>query len=153
MAPKIKSPVIPLQNNKIPEPKIDTKKDKPVIGMSFLQITNNRFGLKELNDVAKRRKDRDVYRELETFVKCASKMASIESVIERYHSRYSSKNKDKESQKMITLLKKEYDIDATDLIHMHCKANGKGEFVLHGFIRRNVFEIVWIDPEHTLHSV
>ena len=153
MAFKIAQPNIPQNNNRIPEPKIEEKPQKPVIGISFLQVTDNHFGLKELSKIAKKRTDRNVYKELETFINCASKMDCIEAVVERYHSKTALKNRDHKSEKMVAALKREYNIDATDLIHVHCQANGKGEFVLHGFISKNVFEVVWIDPEHTLHKV
>lgn len=76
---------------------------------------------------------------------------TIQKVIEIYHSRYHLKNNDETSREIVKQLK-EKGIDATDLVHLHCKANGKGKFVLHGFILDNVFEIVLLDPEHELHG-
>lgn len=130
----------------IPKPK------RPVIGISYLQIGNKNYGLKALSDADKSRSDRAIYSELEDFIKDAAKLDSIEEVVKKYHSRYKLKNDDDYSKDIVNLLKNDYNVDATDLTHLHCKANGKGEFVLHGFILENVFEIVLIDPLHKLHS-
>lgn len=137
--------------DRIIDPNIPKSK-RPVIGITYLQVCNIDYGLKALSDTAKTRSDRNVYNELNEFIKTASKLASIEDVVERYHSRKKLKNDDDYSKDIVNLLQKEYNVDATDLIHLHCKANGKGEFVLHGFILENVFEIVLIDPLHQLHS-
>lgn len=144
---------IPKSNNKdkIIDPHIPKSK-RPVIGITYLQIGNKNYGLKSLSDAVKSRSDRAIYSELEDFIKDAAKLASIEKVVEKYHSHHKLKNDDKYSKDIVNLLKKDYNVDATDLTHLHCKANGKGEFVLHGFILENVFEIVLIDPLHQIHS-
>lgn len=150
---KICSVNIPKANSKdksiiphIPKPK------RPVIGITYLQVGNKNYGLKALSNADRSRSDRDIYSELEDFIKRASMLDSIETVVKTYHSRNKLKNNDEYSKDIVTLLKESYNVDATDLIHLHCKANGKGEFVLHGFILENVFEIVLIDPLHNLHS-
>ena len=128
------------------------KSKRPVIGITYLQVNNKNYGLKALSDTAKSRSDRNVYSELDEFIKNSAKLPSIEAVVEMYHSHNKLKNSDDYSRDIVKLLEKEYNVDATDLIHLHCKANGKGEFVLHGFILENVFEIVLIDPLHKIHS-
>lgn len=71
---------------------------------------------------------------------------------EFYRSRKKQKNNDDYRKDIVNSLKKNYNVNATDLIHLNSKANGKGELVLHKFILENVFEIVLIDPWHQIHS-
>ena len=58
---------------------------------------------------------------------------------EFYCSRKKQKNNDDYSKDIVNSLKKNYNVNATDLIHMHSKANGKGELVLHRFIHWKMF--------------
>lgn len=141
----------PGSKDKLTQPNIPKPK-RPVIGITYLQVCNKDYGLKALSDTAKMRSDRNIYNELNEFIATSSKLSSIEKVVEMYHSRQKLKNDDEYSKYIVKLLKENYNVDATDLIHLHCKANGKGEFVLHGFILENVFEIVLIDPLHKIHS-
>ena len=80
----------------------------------------------------------------------AAKQKSISDVVTKYCSSSSLKNRDDKSIRLLQKIKKEYDVDATDIVHLHCKPGGSGKFVLHGFILRNVFEIVIIDPNHEI---
>lgn len=141
----------PGSKDKLTQPNIPKPK-RPVIGITYLQVCNKDYGLKALSDTAKMRSDRNIYSELNEFITASSKLPSIENVVELYHSRKRLKNDDEYSKYIVKLLKGNYNVDATDLIHLHCKANGKGEFVLHGFILENVFEVVLIDPLHKIHS-
>lgn len=144
---------IPKSNSKdrILDPHIPKSK-RPVIGITYLQVCNRDYGLKALSEADKSRSDRNIYNELNEFITTSSKLSSIEEVVKKYHSRQKLKNNDDYSKDIVNSLKNDYNVDATDLIHLHCKANGKGEFVLHGFILENVFEIVLIDPLHQIHS-
>ena len=45
-----------------------------------------------------------------------------------------------------------YNIETSDMFHLHCDRDGKGKFVLHGFRINNCFEIVWIDPNHEFYK-
>lgn len=150
---KFYSVSIPKSNNKdkIIAPNIPKSK-RPVIGITYLQVCNKDYGLKALSEADKSRSDRNIYNELNEFITTSSTLSSIEEVVKKYHSRNKLKNNDGYSKDIVDSLKKNYNVDATDLIHLHCKANGKGELVLHGFILENVFEIVLIDPLHQIHS-
>ena len=62
------------------------------------------------------------------------------------------KNVDDKSVAMMRKIQRDYNVETTSMIHIHCHLHGKGEFVLHGFVIRNCFEIVWFDPSHELHK-
>ena len=145
---------------RVPNPKskaivdvhIEPDTDKPVIGITYLDITNNNYGFKGFHKTAQGIHDRNLYDEFGAFVRDAAKQKSISDVVTKYCSSFSLKNKDDKSIRLLQKIKKEYDVDATDIVHLHCKPGGSGKFVLHGFILRNVFEIVMIDPNHEVHK-
>nr|DAV02256.1 MAG TPA: hypothetical protein [Caudoviricetes sp.] len=142
------------KGNKILSIDIPVNEEKrAVIGITYLNLASNNYNLKHLAEVHnKQRGNKDVFKDLECFIGNVNKeKMTIQKVIEIYHSRYHLKNNDETSREIVKQLK-EKGIDATDLVHLHCKANGKGKFVLHGFILDNVFEIVLLDPEHELHG-
>ena len=149
---RIPTPVIPKsQGFQLTEPKIP-KSDRPVIGISFLQIDDKNYGLEHLaKEHNKQKGNRDVFNELSKFIKQSSKMGSIEEVINHFKPKHRIKNSDDKSVKMINKIGKEYNIETSDIIHLHTNGNGSGQFVLHGFRIYNVFEIVFIDPNHEMH--
>ena len=127
--------------------------EKPVVGITYLEIEIGSYSLKELAGTARaQRGARNIYKELADFLEAARGCDSIQQLIGDFTSRNGLKNKDKASQKKMAHIQKMYHVDTTEMVHLHCKRNGKGAFVLHGFIIRNRFEIVWLDPLHKVHS-
>lgn len=157
MGKKYKIPIPTLPNNPSGRKILDINKPKDekraVIGITYLNFAKNDYDMKALAETHKKQKgERNVFGELESFIgKVNEEKMSIEELIELFHSRYKLKSNDKVSQEIVSLLR-EKGIDASDFVHLHCKANGKGKFVLHGFILDNVFEIVLFDPDHKLHN-
>lgn len=145
------------KHNRIPQPPkaksgtdlvpVDIPKGrKPVIGITYFDATHNTYGLKNLAKCQKG--NRDIYKELHEFLKTVAKMSTIDEVVKKFHSNHKTKNTDKYSRQAIDSIKKKFNVEVGEMIHLHCKGNGKGEFVLHGFILYNIFEIVWMDPNH-----
>lgn len=139
-------------NISIPANAYITRRECPVIGLTYCDILDKNYGFKNLHNAAKKRTDIDFYSELKKFLDYASKSNSITEFISMFQSHNSGKNSDKISKQKVSELQENYGIEVGNLIHLHCKAGGKGSFVLHGFVLRNVFEIVWFDPEHKLHK-
>ncbi len=128
--------------------KDDIKDVKPCVGITYLD--KNRFGLKDFFKAVK--DDKQKRKDFEEFLEAVRGYKNRDEVIENHCPRV-LKNKDKDSQSKIKAIKNKYNIDATDMVHLHCKRQGKGEFVLHGFWLENIFEVVWLDCNHDLHKV
>ena len=126
----------------------DIKDVKPCVGITYLD--KNKFGLKHFFKSVK--DDSQKRRDFEEFLEAVRKYKNRDEVIENHHPKI-LKNNDKDSQVKINAIKNKYNVDATDMIHLHCKRQGKGEFVLHGFWLGHIFEIVWLDCNHDHHKM
>lgn len=130
--------------------KADIKYEKPVVSITYL--CSNKYCLKHLAKVhMKRRGTRNVFQELYDFIKGFRQFEDVNSAC-KYYMGASPKNKDCEISEELKRIESECNIDTSSPCHLHCKPHGKSEFVLHGFVVANRFEIVFIDPEHELHS-
>lgn len=117
---------------------------KPCIGITFLE--KNNFGIKHLFKECK--KSINVLEQFYNFLNQARHYDSIGELIKDYISHNHSKNCDEKSKNKMKELETKFNLEAIDIIHLHCAKGGKGSFVLHGFQIGNIFEIIWIDPSH-----
>lgn len=150
------------QTSRIPSPQtqfsegttitdIDIPDDiKPEISITYLEISTGEYSLKGFYKISK--KNPDVYKDLSDFMVRARKYKNIQELLDNHCPKNGLKAKDKTSQQKMKEIKKLYNVDTSDMCHIHLKPNGKGAFVLHGFILHNCFEVVWLDPEHKIHK-
>ena len=144
-----------MPNIKIDAPKItDVDKNKiidtkPCVGITYLD--KNRYGLKHLFKAVK--DDSKTMNVLEEFLETVRGYNSRDELIANHCPKTKFKNCDKESEPKIKAIRSRYNVDATDTVHLHCKRNGKGEFVLHGFWLKHIFEVVRFDCKHDVHKV
>lgn len=128
----------------------DTKKISGFhIGITYLDISS--YGLDDLFKIC--RGNRSYLKDLNDFIKSSREIDELGAFISKFISRNGSNNKDDRSISKVAELNQQYNIEVDHLIHLHCKAGGKGEFVIHGFQIDNVFEIVWLDPKHEIHRL
>jgi len=125
----------------------ERKESRPIIGITFLD--RNNFGLNELYRIY--RGDKSCLDHLNDFLEKARQYKTISELISKHASHIKYKNADERSKEKIRQIKKEYDVDAEEIVHLHCDRGGTGVFVLHGFFLGNCFEIVWLDAKHDLH--
>jgi hypothetical protein len=125
-----------------------TKENRPIIGITFLD--KNNYGLENLYKVY--RGDKNCIYQLNDFLDKARRYTTITELIKNHapHTKY--KNDDNKSTNKLLQIQNDYGIEATDFCHLHCCRDGKGIFVLHGFIISNCFEIVWLDAQHDVHK-
>lgn len=135
------------ENEKI----INKKINKTGIRIGITYLDTDKYGLKDLYRSA-RGKSKYID-DFNSFIIKAREMDDIGDVIKNFSSHIKGKNDDITSKKKIEDLNKKYNIEVDHLIHLHCFIGGKGEFVIHGFQVDNIFEIVWLDPEHKVHKV
>ena len=129
---------------------VDKKKKKTGIRIGITYLDSDKYGIKELFKVAKGEKK--YLDDLMGFIEKAREINDIGEVIATFVSHNRGTNDDKQSKKKVESLKTDYKIEVDHLIHLHCKIGGNGEFVIHGFQVDNIFEIVWLDPKHDVHS-
>lgn len=126
-------------------------KQKPTISITFMDAGKE---LKKFADYARKQQgEKDVYKQFEDFLVKVRQFNSIEEVISYFSPKKSIKNSDSESRAKMQELQKNFNIDTSDMVHIHCCGGGSGQMVLHGFVIHSSFEIVWIDPGHTRHRL
>ena len=140
---KLKPPVV---NEKL----YDAKKKPTGVHIGITYLDKNKYGLKDLFDTARGNKQCLV--EFQEFLVSARKENDIGVFISEFISHNRANNRDDLSVKKIKQLQYDYNLEVEHLIHLHCKRGGNGEFVIHGFQIDNVFEIVWLDTKHEVHS-
>lgn len=118
------------------------------IGITYLD--RSKYGLEELCKAYKN--DKECIQRLNQFILSARQMDDIGEFISKFISHKRGKNDDRQSIEKIKRLKEKYKLEIEHLIHLHCQSGGTGKFVVHGFQTGNVFEIVWLDPEHEIHE-
>lgn len=150
------------QTSRIPSPKthfsegmpitdIDIHDDiKPEISITYLEISTGDYSLKGLQKISQ--KAPDLYKDLSVFMDRVRKYKNIQELLDNHCPKNGLKAKDPKSQRKMSEIKKHYNVDTSDMCHIHLKPGGKGAFVLHGFILRNCFEVVWLDPQHKIHK-
>ena len=126
----------------------------PSIAFTYLDVEDKEYGLHGLAiNHKKQRGNRNLYKELNSFVKMAGKYKNISELITNHISHIKPKSDDKLTISKSKEIRKNYNVESCNIMHIHCKRDGKGEFVLHGFALHNCFEVVFIDPLHKLHKV
>lgn len=152
------SNTIPIDRPKLPNiaqaiysPKVPDNNIPPTISVTYLEAKGN-YGIEKLACVHKKQRGtRDVIKEFDDFLDKARKYKNIEELLSAHKPKIKMKNSDITSVKKMMALQKKYNIDTSDMIHIHCKGGGNGPFVIHGFRQSNNLEIVWLDPEHEVH--
>ena len=136
----------------VPVSASDVKGEKPCIGVTYLKA-DHEDGLKGLAEKARKHKGtRQLYKELDQFLELVRQYKSIEDLTDRHCPKNGLKSLDEASRDRVQRIQEKYNIETGAPCHIHCKGNGGGAFVLHGFIVRNRFEILCIDPLHQQHS-
>lgn len=136
---------VPITEVNIP---VDDK--KPEISITYLEISTGEYSLK--NFYKKCKGNKNLYKDLSDFTEKVRKYKNIQELLDRHCPKNGLKANDRKSVQKMKDIKKTSNVDTSDMCHIHLKSNGNGAFVLHGFILHNCFEIVWIDPEHSLHK-
>ena len=145
-----------------------TKQDKsvldsePYFDFRYLELVSG----KGFYDLAKRRKNRKIFKELEHFLyKSVQENNDLEKIITSYTSHNSSKiyakdnnyirnvftsldNNCKDCDKRVKAYLDKMKNTDKSLTHIHLRKGGKGECVLFGFTYDKTFYVVAIDPEH-----
>ena len=124
------------------------KEQKPTISISYLD--KNKYNIKYLFKCSKG--NNKCVEKFQDFLYKASSYNSISDLVANHKPHDNLNNKDKLSNDKVTELRKKFNIDVDQLIHLHCCTNGNGPFVIHGFRITNHFEIVWLDPKHEIHN-
>ena len=125
-----------------------TKEKRPIIGITFLD--RNNYGLDDL--IRCYRGDKNCVNQLNDFLEKARKYTTISELITNHASHNKFKNTDSRSLRKFAQIQDEYEVETSDICHLHCNRGGTGRFVLHGFILNNCFEIVWLDVKHDVHD-
>ena len=125
-----------------------TKEKRPIIGITYLD--RNNYGLEDL--YKNYRGDRNCINQLNDFLEKARNYTTITELVINHASHNKFKNKDGKSKKKLEQIRKEHNVETSDMCHMHCSRGGTGVFVLHGFFLNNCFEIVWLDAKHDLYN-
>lgn len=130
---------------------VDIPKDrKPEISITYLEISSGEYSLKGFYKKCKQKSE--LYKELLEFTERVKKYNNIQQLLDIHCPKNGLKSNNKNSRKKMNEIKRKYNVDTSDMHHIHLKPNGKGAFVIHGFVLYNCFEVVWIDPEHTIHE-
>lgn len=104
----------PLVSVTIPKP------SPPQIGISFLQVCDNNYGLAALHSADKAH--HVAYKTFEQFLKEVNSLSSIDELRKLYGSHCNSCNTDKVSKRIVKAMKKQYpNIECNELYHIHCK--------------------------------
>lgn len=125
------------------------KEKKPHVGITYLD--KNKYGLSDFVKVV--RGDKNYLTALEAFLEKCRQYESMTELVKNHqpHGK-SAKNEDDVSETKINAIATLYNIETGEMYHLHILRDGKGEFVIHGFIIDNVFEIVWLDCKHEVHK-
>ncbi len=127
-------------------------KVKPSVSITYLDYNGN-YGIKNFHKTHYSKKgERDILKEFGDFLSKARRFENINDLVNNFVSHKGAKNKDKASLDKMRQIQKEFNIETSDMIHLHCCSGGTGKMVFHGFILGSCFEVVWIDPDHTLHK-
>lgn len=127
---------------------VNPKANAPVISITYLE--KNDYGLQHLYKCT--RGDNRYVKQFESFLEKARQYNSITELLSNHGSHMSSKNTDSKSLQKVNELCNKYNLEVQEFIHLHCCTGGTGEFVMHGFLITNRFEIVWLDPKHEIHK-
>jgi hypothetical protein len=122
---------------------------KPKIGITCI-CCDGKYSLKNFIKSCKEFKkcERDLLNELQNFIDEFRSENTISDAIKNHISPKSGKNDDKDSVKQAEYIRKQLKRECDSLLHIHTKRGGKHKFSIHGFQDKDVFEIVWLDPEH-----
>ena len=131
--------------------KFPTKKPKSNLHISITYLDDSNYNFEHIVKVGTG--NRELVKDLQRFISKAREYKSIDELIKNHKPHSSLKNKDSSSKQKIKELRDKYNLEIDYMYHIHCKRNGNGQAVLHGFQIDNNFEIVWIDLEHNAHSV
>lgn len=129
---------------------IPKNQDRPSVSITYLEITSGEYSLKSFGKKCQR--ESRLYAELAEFTERAKSYANIQELLDNHCPRNGLKSKDEFSRRKMNEIKRKYNVDTSEMYHIHLKPNGKGAFVIHGFTLKNCFEVVWLDPEHKIHK-
>lgn len=139
------------QKLKITSEIFPTKKPKSDLHISITYLDDSNYNFEHIVKIGKG--NHTLVKDLQRFISKAREYKSIDELIKNHKPHSSIKNKDSSSERKIKELRDKYNLEIDYMCHIHCKRNGNGQVVLHGFRIGNNFEIVWIDLEHNVHSV
>jgi len=128
----------------------DEKKKLTGIRIGVTYLDRKKYGLQNLFNAS--RGNKQYIQDLNRFILRARQLNDIGEFIRIFASHIRTSNDDDASKAKVQRLQEKYNLEVDHLIHLHCKGGGNGEFVIHGFQIDNVFEIVWFDPKHEVHS-
>lgn len=133
----------PLLNIQIPE-------KRPVLGMTLMKITGS-YSLDTLYKLSKKNPDKRLMDELRELQNQIYWSKSITEFLNRFHTRYGELRDNKELKAELKRIRSTFDKEFSDnVIHIHSKPLGKGQFTLFGFVYANVFEVLLLDPNHEI---
>ncbi len=126
---------------------------RPIVGITYLEVLSGDYSLKRFAKTeSKSCGTRQLYNELEEFLIKARSYSAIEELISAHAPKKRIKNSDEKSISKMKEIQRKYNVETSEMVHLHCKRCGSGAFVLHGFVVNNCFEVVWLDPNHALHK-
>lgn len=129
---------------------IPEDKRKPAISITYLDITTGNYSLKSFHKKCKN--NTNLYKELADFIEKVKEYDNIQMLLDIHCPKNGLKTNEDRSRKKMNDIRKKYNVETSDMYHIHLKPNGKGAFVIHGFVLYNCFEVVWLDPEHEIHK-
>ena len=151
---KLVAPQIPSEKRKLYNVAEDIEPEpRPSISMTYMCVRED-YGLKYLVEKNKKHANKNILKELDSFLEKARQYCTIEELISAHISRNKGRNSDQFSISKMRELQAKYNLPIGEegMIHIHTKSGGNGEFVIHGFQVKNCFEIIWLDPLHEIHS-
>lgn len=132
---------------------VQTIEDQPMVDLRFLHQSNKciKYAMDEIRGDSRTEKN--------IFIDCFQKLIfdfsnqiSISKALKTYssHNNGSSLNY-KDYRYLIEVLPESVQLIAKDeLIHLHLKPNGKGQYIIIGFCLNDILFILAIDPKHKL---
>lgn len=132
---------------------VQTIEDQPMVDLRFLHQSNKciKYAMAEIRGDS--RTERDIFIDcFQKFIFDFSNQISISKALKTYssHNNGSSLNY-KDYRYLIEVLPESVQLIAKDeLIHLHLKPNGKGQYIIIGFCLNDILFILAIDPKHKL---
>lgn len=129
---------------------IQIREKRPVLGMTLMKITGA-YSLDALCKLSKKNPDKKIFSELYDLQKQVYSCKNVTEFLSRFHSRNGELRDNAELKAELKRIRGTFDKEFSDnIIHIHSKPLGKGQFTLFGFVYDNVFEILLLDPEHEI---
>lgn len=132
---------------------VQTIEDQPMVDLRFLHQSNKciKYAMDEIRGDS--RTEKNIFIDcFQKFIFDFSNQISISKALKTYssHNNGSSLNY-KDYRYLIEVLPESVQLIAKDeLIHLHLKPNGKGQYIIIGFCLNDILFILAIDPKHKL---